>query len=72
MTLCFSGCQEYRMMTGMHTVVDIYCVKFGSCVGWRYEVAFEKKQKYSVWGPDGNNYWVAQEVEAEESDTDHA
>ena len=24
------------MMTGMHTVVDIYCVKCGSYLGWRY------------------------------------
>lgn len=26
--------------------------------------------RYKVWGPDGNNYWVAQEVEAGDSDTD--
>ncbi|KAF3550047.1 hypothetical protein DY000_02003939 [Brassica cretica] len=77
----YAGKKEDRMMmTGMHTVVDIYCVKCGSYVGWRYEFAFEKSQKYKegksvlerykVWGPDGNNYWVAQEVEAGDSDTD--
>ncbi|CAF2102140.1 BnaA05g27770D [Brassica napus] len=78
----YAGKKEDRMMmTGMHTVVDIYCVKCGSYVGWRYEFAFEKNQKYKegksvlerykVCGPDGNNYWVAaQEVEAGDSDTD--
>ena len=33
----YAGKKEDRMMmTGMHTVVDIYCVKCGSYVGWRY------------------------------------
>ncbi|KAL1187919.1 Protein yippee-like [Cardamine amara subsp. amara] len=80
----YAGKKEDRMMmTGMHTVVDIYCVKCGSYVGWRYEFAFEKNQKYKegksvlerykVCGPTGNNtYWVSQEVEAAESDTDDA
>ncbi|CAH8283535.1 unnamed protein product [Eruca vesicaria subsp. sativa] len=77
----YAGKKEDRMMmTGLHTVVDIYCVKCGSDVGWRYEFAFEKNQKYKegksvlerykVWGPDGNNYWIAQEDEAGESDSD--
>lgn len=30
------GKEDRMMMTGMHTVVDIYCVKCGSYVGWRY------------------------------------
>ncbi|CAN8269459.1 unnamed protein product [Cochlearia groenlandica] len=76
----YAGKKEDRtMMTGMHTVVDIYCVKCGSYVGWRYEVAFEKNQKYKegksvlekykIWGPEhGNNHLVAQEVEEEEDD----
>ncbi|KAG5416179.1 hypothetical protein IGI04_003746 [Brassica rapa subsp. trilocularis] len=57
----YAGEKEDRMMmTGMHTVVDIYCVKCGSYLGWRY-----------VCGPDENNYLVvAQEVEAGETDTD--
>ena len=33
----YAGEKEDRMMmTGMHTVVDIYCVKCGSYLGWRY------------------------------------
>lgn len=31
------GAKEDRlMMTGLHTVADIYCVKCGSVVGWTY------------------------------------
>ncbi|CAH8360700.1 unnamed protein product [Eruca vesicaria subsp. sativa] len=78
----YAGEKEDRMMmTGLHTVVDIYCVKCGSYVGWRYEFAFEKNQKYKegksvlerykVCGPDENNCLVvAQEVEPGESETD--
>uniref|UniRef100_A0A9I9CTZ5 Yippee domain-containing protein n=1 Tax=Cucumis melo TaxID=3656 RepID=A0A9I9CTZ5_CUCME len=41
------GVKETRMMmTGMHTVADIFCVGCGSIVGWTYETAFEKNQKY--------------------------
>ena len=28
--------EERMMMTGMHTVVDIFCVACGSLVGWKY------------------------------------
>ncbi|KAH9736475.1 protein yippee-like [Citrus sinensis] len=38
--------EERMMMTGMHTVVDIFCVGCGSIVGWKYEAAQEKAQKY--------------------------
>ncbi|XP_021289508.1 protein yippee-like isoform X1 [Herrania umbratica] len=58
--------EERLMMTGMHTVVDIFCVGCGSIVGWKYEAAHEKTQKYKegkfilerfkVLGPDGSNY----------------
>ncbi|KAG5187292.1 Yippee/Mis18 [Tribonema minus] len=41
------GPLEKRMLiTGMHTVADIYCVDCQSLVGWRYERAFEESQKY--------------------------
>ncbi|KAM7531976.1 hypothetical protein LguiB_035386 [Lonicera macranthoides] len=61
------------MMTGMHTVVDIFCVGCGSIVGWKYESAHEKSQKYKegkfilerfkVLGPDGSTYSVSQEAQ---------
>ncbi|XP_019462138.1 PREDICTED: protein yippee-like isoform X2 [Lupinus angustifolius] len=61
--------EDRQMMTGMHTVVDIFCVGCGSIVGWKYESAHEKSQKYKegksvlerfkLSGPDGSNYWVS-------------
>ncbi|CAK9189918.1 unnamed protein product [Sphagnum troendelagicum] len=41
------GPQEDRMMTsGRHTVADIYCNCCQQLVGWKYESAYEKSQKY--------------------------
>ncbi|XP_059661485.1 protein yippee-like At5g53940 [Cornus florida] len=41
------GPQEQRMMlSGMHTVADIFCCCCGQIVGWKYEAAHEKSQKY--------------------------
>ncbi|CAF1869652.1 BnaC04g56710D [Brassica napus] len=61
--------EDRMMMTGKHTVADIFCVSCGSIVGWRYETAHEKSQKYKegksvlerfkISGPDGSNYWVS-------------
>ncbi|TFK20154.1 yippee-like protein [Coprinopsis marcescibilis] len=34
------------MTTGQHTVRDIYCVKCGVTLGWKYELAQEPSQKY--------------------------
>lgn len=34
------------MTTGMHTVSDIYCNCCHQIVGWKYERAYEKSQKY--------------------------
>ncbi|CAK9225944.1 unnamed protein product [Sphagnum troendelagicum] len=42
-----AGPQEDRMMTtGKHTVADIYCNCCQQLVGWKYESAYEKTQKY--------------------------
>ncbi|KAJ4978714.1 hypothetical protein NE237_009494 [Protea cynaroides] len=38
--------EERMMMTGMHIVAHIFCVGCGSIVGWKYESANEKGQKY--------------------------
>ncbi|KAJ7948685.1 Protein yippee-like [Quillaja saponaria] len=41
------GAQEERqMLSGMHTVADIFCCCCGQIVGWKYESAHEKSQKY--------------------------
>ncbi|CAA3013039.1 Hypothetical predicted protein [Olea europaea subsp. europaea] len=59
------------MMTGVHTVVDTFCVRCGSLVGWRYETVNENSQKYKegrfilerfkVLGPDGSAYSIGHE-----------
>ncbi|GER50957.1 protein yippee-like [Striga asiatica] len=63
--------EERLMMTGSHIVADIFCVRCGSIVGWKYEVAHEKSQKYKegksvlerfkISGPDGSSYWASHE-----------
>ncbi|XP_042488741.1 protein yippee-like At5g53940 [Macadamia integrifolia] len=41
------GAKEERMMlSGMHTVADIFCCCCGQIVGWKYEAAHDKNQKY--------------------------
>nr|XP_024391412.1 protein yippee-like At3g08990 isoform X2 [Physcomitrium patens] len=41
------GPLEDRMMTtGKHAVADIFCNSCQQVVGWKYEVAYEKSQKY--------------------------
>ena len=38
--------EERNMMTGKHIVRDISCRQCRSCVGWKYERAFEAEQQY--------------------------
>ncbi|RAL39269.1 hypothetical protein DM860_002802 [Cuscuta australis] len=75
------GEREDRMMTtGMHTVVDIFCVGCGSPLGWKYEIAREKLQKYKegkfilerymILGPNGTNYLMSPDAEVDGSDAD--
>ncbi|KAL6278120.1 hypothetical protein ACE6H2_021721 [Prunus campanulata] len=74
--------EERIMITGLHTVADIFCVSCGSMVGWRYEAAQEKSQKYKegkfilerfqILGPDGSNYSIALEAQIGGSDADDA
>ncbi|KAF9606923.1 hypothetical protein IFM89_030099 [Coptis chinensis] len=74
--------EERLMMTGMHTVADVFCVGCGSNVGWKYEAAHEKAQKYKegkfvlerfkISGSDGSNYWVTNETRVVASDADDA
>ncbi|XP_058109116.1 protein yippee-like [Magnolia sinica] len=74
--------EDRMMMTGLHTVADIFCVGCGSIVGWKYEAAHDKSQRYKegkfilerfkVSGPDGSNYWASQEAQVGGSDADDA
>ncbi|XP_075516132.1 protein yippee-like [Primulina tabacum] len=74
--------EDRLMMTGIHTVVDIFCVGCGSIVGWKYEAAQDKNQKYKegkfilerfkVLGPDGSEYVLSENVHIAGSDADDA
>ncbi|XP_004492429.1 protein yippee-like At3g08990 isoform X2 [Cicer arietinum] len=69
--------EERMMITGLHTVVDIFCVSCGSIVGWKYMFAYERTQKYKegkfilerfkVLGPDGSLYMAAPQDDAEDA-----
>ncbi|KAJ8764054.1 hypothetical protein K2173_004945 [Erythroxylum novogranatense] len=74
--------EERMMMTGLHTVADIFCIVCGSIVGWKYETAYESNQKYKegksvlerfkMSGPDGSNYCSSHEMHIGASDGDDA
>eukprot|EP00963_Diacronema_lutheri_P008844 scaffold776_cov347-Pavlova_lutheri.AAC.42 len=38
--------EDRLLMTGLHTVADIYCNCCQQVLGWKYEQAFEESQKY--------------------------
>lgn len=38
--------EDRPLMTGMHTVADIYCTCCNTVLGWKYEAAVEESQKY--------------------------
>jgi hypothetical protein len=41
------GPKEERMLiTGLHTVADIFCTCCNTNLGWKYDQAFEESQKY--------------------------
>ncbi|WOL16535.1 protein yippee-like isoform X4 [Canna indica] len=64
--------EDRMMMTGLHTVTDTFCIGCGSVVGWKYDIAYEKNQKYKegkvvlarfkLIGPDGSIYCVTNDV----------
>ncbi|GMY09037.1 protein yippee-like At4g27745 [Fagus crenata] len=38
--------EDRHLITGLHTVADVYCSDCGELLGWKYERAFEESQKY--------------------------
>ncbi|KAI3994408.1 hypothetical protein MKX01_012665 [Papaver californicum] len=72
--------EERMMMTGVHSVCDIFCVGCGSIVGWKYVAAQEKSQRYKegkfilerfqVLGPEGTLYYFNNNTEASGSEPD--
>lgn len=44
--LVVGALEERLMLSGLHTVADIFCCCCGQIVGWKYENAHERSQKY--------------------------
>uniref|UniRef100_A0A0D6QRK7 Protein yippee-like n=1 Tax=Araucaria cunninghamii TaxID=56994 RepID=A0A0D6QRK7_ARACU len=44
--VCLGPKEDRYLMTGLHTVNDIYCKCCHQILGWRYEKAYEEKEKY--------------------------
>lgn len=42
----FGTVTNRQLITGLHSVVDVYCGACSSTLGWKYIYAFEKEQKY--------------------------
>ncbi|XP_057981504.1 protein yippee-like At4g27745 [Malania oleifera] len=38
--------EDRHLMTGLHSVADIWCSSCGEVLGWKYERAYEEAQKY--------------------------
>eukprot|EP00298_Acanthocystis_sp_HF-20_P010667 c18981_g2_i2.p1 GENE.c18981_g2_i2~~c18981_g2_i2.p1 ORF type:complete len:116 (+),score=25.90 c18981_g2_i2:52-399(+) len=45
--ICGQG-EQRILLTGLHTVADIYCSSCQTVIGWKYEHAFEESQQYKV------------------------
>ncbi|KAJ9171542.1 hypothetical protein P3X46_014898 [Hevea brasiliensis] len=38
--------RDQQLITGLHTIADVYCSDCGELLGWKYERAYEESQKY--------------------------
>eukprot|EP00262_Sarcandra_glabra_P013352 TRINITY_DN3680_c0_g1_i1.p1 TRINITY_DN3680_c0_g1~~TRINITY_DN3680_c0_g1_i1.p1 ORF type:complete len:107 (+),score=12.14 TRINITY_DN3680_c0_g1_i1:357-677(+) len=38
--------EDRQLITGLHTVADVYCSDCREVLGWKYERAYEETQKY--------------------------
>ncbi|MBA0588953.1 hypothetical protein Gorai_017729 [Gossypium raimondii] len=38
--------EDRHLLSGLHTVADIYCADCHQVLGWKYERAYEVSQKY--------------------------
>ncbi|KAL6201419.1 hypothetical protein ACLB2K_025133 [Fragaria x ananassa] len=61
--------EERVMLSGLHTVEDIFCVCCGQILGWRYVIAHDKNQKYKE-GKFVLERWNIEEDVAEEFSLD--
>lgn len=44
--VCLGPKEERLLITGLHTVADIYCNCCQQILGWKYEQAFDEREKY--------------------------
>ncbi|OEL21742.1 putative yippee-like protein [Dichanthelium oligosanthes] len=44
--ICLGPTEDRYLVTGLHTVNDIYCCCCQQILGWRYEKAYDQSQKY--------------------------
>lgn len=44
--VCLGPKEDRELLTGLHTVNDIYCKCCHQILGWRYEKAYEEQEKY--------------------------
>ncbi|XP_015081758.1 protein yippee-like At5g53940 isoform X1 [Solanum pennellii] len=44
--ITFGEAEERTLLSGTHTVMDIFCVRCGQIVGWKYVKSHEESQKY--------------------------
>jgi len=47
-SVTLSAPQQRQLVTGLHTVSDFRCRVCGEELGWRYDAAEEKSQRYKV------------------------
>eukprot|EP00051_Salpingoeca_urceolata_P017304 m.234757 g.234757 ORF g.234757 m.234757 type:complete len:114 (-) comp18916_c7_seq1:121-462(-) len=40
--------QEKMLITGLHAICDVHCVRCRNYLGWRYENAYEQEQRYKI------------------------
>lgn len=38
--------EDRHLLTGLHTVADVFCSDCGEALGWKYVKAYESSQKY--------------------------
>lgn len=46
MNIAMGPKEDRHLLTGLHTVADIYCGDCREVLGWKYERAYEASQKY--------------------------
>lgn len=46
MNITVGAKEDRQLITGLHTVADIYCGDCHDVLGWKYERAYETSQKY--------------------------